>query len=128
MSTNWYGQPAWTPPDPRGGTPAFQPPPPGRTSGPRHSGEPAQHRAESWRPAAEGVPAEPSEPVRQRTGRADKNPWHWLLFVPVGLPLIPGLYNHLEPTMFGLPFFYWCQLAFAFLASLVITVVHLKAR
>jgi hypothetical protein len=44
------------------------------------------------------------------------------------IPLIPGLYNHLQPTLFGLPFFYWCQLGFAFLASAIITTVHLKVR
>jgi cellobiose-specific phosphotransferase system component IIC len=51
-----------------------------------------------------------------------------LLLVPIVLPLIPGLYNRMEPTLFGLPFFYWSQLGFAFLASAVITVVHLKVR
>jgi hypothetical protein len=41
---------------------------------------------------------------------------------------MPGLYNRIEPTLLGLPFFYWSQLSFAFLASAVITFVHRRTR
>ena len=34
----------------------------------------------------------------------------------------------LEPTLGGVPFYYWGQLAFAFLASAVVTVVHLATK
>ncbi|MEV6306025.1 DUF3311 domain-containing protein [Actinoplanes sp. NPDC051861] len=60
--------------------------------------------------------------------RPDSHPRHWLLLIPIVLPLMPMLYNRLEPSFLGLPFFYWCQLGFAFLASSVIAYVHLKDR
>ncbi|MEK6252781.1 MAG: DUF3311 domain-containing protein, partial [Actinomycetota bacterium] len=42
-----------------------------------------------------------------RSGRA----WYWLLLVPLVGLLIPPIYNHAEPELIGLPFFYWYQLA-----------------
>ncbi|MDR7278600.1 DUF3311 domain-containing protein [Catenuloplanes atrovinosus] len=68
-----------------------------------------------------------------RTGTADEerpdsSPWHWLLWVPIVIPLMPVLYNDMNPRFLGLPFYYWSQLAFAGLASLVITVVHLATK
>jgi len=72
--------------------------------------------------------ARPHTRARTRVRRADANRWHWLLLVPIVLPLIPAIYNRIEPTLFGIPFFFWGQLAFAFLASAVITVVHLMVR
>ncbi|MBV1855023.1 DUF3311 domain-containing protein [Catellatospora sp. NEAU-YM18] len=53
-----------------------------------------------------------------------------LLLVPVLAPLPVGLYNRLEPRLWGMPFFYWYQLANALLAMLVITLVYqaTKAR
>jgi hypothetical protein len=71
---------------------------------------------------------QPVEPAPRRGRREDSNPWHWLLLVPIVLPLIPALYNRIEPTLFGLPFFYWAQLAFAFLASGVIALVTVMER
>jgi hypothetical protein len=37
--------------------------------------------------------------------------WYLLLLLPFAGTLIPPLYNHAEPALFGLPFFYWYQLA-----------------
>jgi len=42
----------------------------------------------------------------------------WLL-VPMLVLYVP-LYNRIEPTLFGFPFFYWFQLAWIF-ASMIIT-------
>ena len=67
-------------------------------------------------------------PFGRRARREDASRWHWLLLVPIGLPLMPGLYNRIDPTLFGIPFFYWCQLGFAFLASAVIAFVHRKVK
>jgi putative effector of murein hydrolase len=60
--------------------------------------------------------------------RADSSTWHWLLAVPAVVPLAVPLYNRLEPALFGLPFFYWCQLAFVALAGGVTAAVHLLTR
>jgi hypothetical protein len=44
------------------------------------------------------------------------------------LPLVPALYNRVEPTFIGIPFFYWAQLGFAFLASAIMAFVHRRVR
>ena len=48
------------------------------------------------------------EPKAARDGLS----WWYLLFVVViVVSLWPPLYNRLEPSWFGMPFFYWFQLA-----------------
>jgi hypothetical protein len=42
---------------------------------------------------------------------SDRTPVNWLLLVPVLLVIWPPLYNRTDPTLFGIPFFYWFQLA-----------------
>jgi uncharacterized protein DUF3311 len=55
---------------------------------------------------AEDPPArEPGSP-EPAPGRA----WHWLLIVPLIGTLIPPIYNTKDPTLIGIPFFYWYQM------------------
>ncbi|WP_448640208.1 DUF3311 domain-containing protein [Geodermatophilus sp. URMC 63] len=76
----------------------------------------------------------PTPPVdgRARTGgvpvRSDRSPWNWLLLLPVVVPLIVPLYNHVEPTLFGWPLFYWLQLAFVALGVLTTVLVYRATR
>jgi hypothetical protein len=42
---------------------------------------------------------------------SERSPVAWLLLVPVVLVLWPPLFNSTRPTLFGIPFFYWYQLA-----------------
>ena len=58
----------------------------------------------------------PAAPV----ARTDRNPWNWLLLIPITLPLLTFVYNRETPTLFGFPFFFWFQLLFAPLALLMI--------
>jgi hypothetical protein len=55
--------------------------------------------------------------------------WARLLLV---LPFIAMLwvpsYNSVEPTLAGIPFFYWYQLAWVILSSVIIAIVHLAER
>lgn len=46
-----------------------------------------------------------------RAQRSDRSGWHWLLLLPLVVVLVPQIYNKLRPTLFGIPFFYWYQLA-----------------
>jgi hypothetical protein len=52
--------------------------------------------------------------------------WPRFLFL---LPLIAVLwvpsYNRLEPTLGGIPFFYWYQLAWILIGSLIVMIVYL---
>jgi len=81
----------------------------------------AYHRPAAHRAADQHRSARHSDPP----GRSR---WHWLLLVPVVLPLVTPLYNRVEPRLFGLPFFYWFQLSLVGLSTFVITVVHLKTK
>ena len=60
--------------------------------------------------------------------RSDRSPWNWLLLVGIVLPLIVPLYNKVEPTLFGWPFFYWFQLALVGLGVLTTALVYRATR
>jgi hypothetical protein len=67
--------------------------------------------------------------LRERVQRArGGSRWHWLLWIPVVLAMMVPMYNRVDPTLVGIPFFYWWQLFLAGVCSLVITVVHLATR
>ncbi|BAL89648.1 hypothetical protein AMIS_44280 [Actinoplanes missouriensis 431] len=54
--------------------------------------------------------------------------WQWLLILPATAPLLTPLANRIEPTLMGVPFFFWYQFACAVLAIVVITGVYLATR
>jgi hypothetical protein len=54
----------------------------------------------------------------------DSSAWHWLLWLPVLLPLITPVYNRVEPRWAGVPFFYWFQLSLVALDITVVTFVY----
>jgi Protein of unknown function (DUF3311) len=127
-------------------------PPPGSTVSAPGAGQPPPHNV-GYRQSVRGTdrpapPAssergpwfepreyrEPSSPDHLATGttgrarRLDASGWHWLLIVPIALPLSVPLYNRLSPTAFGLPFFYWWQLGLSVVATTVIGIVHAATR
>lgn len=51
--------------------------------------------------------------------------WWYLLFILVcGVSLWPPLFNRIEPTLIGIPFFYWFQLALILAGAVVTAVVY----
>ncbi|MEK6228367.1 MAG: DUF3311 domain-containing protein [Actinomycetota bacterium] len=54
--------------------------------------------------------------------------WYWLLLVPLLGLLIPPIYNHADPELIGLPFFYWYQLAWVPISVAVTALVYRKTR
>ena len=36
--------------------------------------------------------------------------WYWLLVIPAVVPLLVPLYDRVDPTVYGFPFYYWGQL------------------
>ena len=54
--------------------------------------------------------------------------WYLLLWIPVLVALFPPLFNRAEPTLMGLPFYYWGQLAFAVACSALTVVVHVATK
>jgi hypothetical protein len=69
---------------------------------------------------------EDSQSAASRAG--DRSRWHWLLAVAVLIPLLTPLYNRAQPRLFGLPFFYWSQMAFVGLAAATTTLVYLVTK
>jgi hypothetical protein len=56
--------------------------------------------------------------------RRSRSALMWLLLLPfVGLLWVP-LYNLREPTLLGFPFFYWYQLAWVPVTSLLLYLVY----
>jgi hypothetical protein len=51
-----------------------------------------------------------------------------LLIIPFGLVAWVPFYNRIEPTLWGIPFFYWYQLAAIILGALVVMAVYLLDR
>lgn len=54
--------------------------------------------------------------------------WYLLLIVPYVALLWVPLYNRIDPSIFGIPFFYWYQFLWVVLTSLLIIVVDVKTR
>jgi hypothetical protein len=55
-------------------------------------------------------------------------PWSLLLLVPFVALLWVPFYNFGEPALFGFPFFYWYQLLWVPITSVLIYIVHVKTR
>ena len=67
-------------------------------------------------------------PRDDTVGNPDWSPWVLLLIPPVVIPLITGLFNRSTPELFGMPAFYWMQLAFVPMSALFTGIVYLKTR
>ena len=51
-----------------------------------------------------------------------------LLIVPFVATLLPWIYNRAEPSLFGMPFFYWYQLACVIVTAALLGLVVLLTR
>jgi hypothetical protein len=60
----------------------------------------------------------------KRTPPTRRHGWHWLLVLPMIMPLLVPLYNRLTPALWGVPFFYWYQIGCAIFAMVTITFVY----
>lgn len=54
---------------------------------------------------------------------ANSKAWYWLLVIPYLAILWLPSYNRIEPRAFGIPFFYWYQLLWVVLSTLVLATV-----
>ncbi len=54
--------------------------------------------------------------------------WYALLILPFVGTLIPPLYNHAAPSLLGLPFFYWYQLAWIPATAVLLALVVVLTR
>jgi hypothetical protein len=65
----------------------------------------------------------------QNPAMAGKGSWWYLLFVVQFLVILwPPFYNKAEPTLLGIPFFYWFQLLWVIVSAVFTAVVYLMTR
>jgi hypothetical protein len=61
-----------------------------------------------------------AERRRQSGGRA----WYLLFLVPMIGTLIPPIYNRKDPTLIGIPFFYWYLMAWVLVTVALMVIVN----
>jgi hypothetical protein len=68
--------------------------------------------------------------ARERSGPpgARETRWTWLLLIPLFGVLIPPIYNTNDPELFGIPFFYWYQMAWIPISVAVTVIVYRATR
>jgi hypothetical protein len=69
---------------------------------------------------AGGRGARPEAPKKRETARG----WYWLLVLPFFGTFFPWIYNTRSPELFGLPFFYWYQMAWVPISVLLTVIVY----
>ena len=47
-----------------------------------------------------------------------------LLIIPFIVMLWPPFYNHADPTLFDIPFFYWFQLLWVIITAIITAIVY----
>lgn len=60
----------------------------------------------------------------QKHGRQAKNGWYALLLVQYVLALCVPYYNKVEPTLAGIPFFYWYQMVMVLVCAALTALVY----
>jgi Protein of unknown function (DUF3311) len=107
--------------------------PPGLYPAPRPNGRPDARPDQRYgivEPSRrrDRLPERPGPARRVRHRHDDRRPIHWLLVIPVGMPLLVPLYNRVDPKLAGIPFFYWYQMATALVAVVVMTFLYLVTK
>jgi hypothetical protein len=69
------------------------------------------------------------EDMAQPAGRHSRWSWWYLLFIVEIVAVVwPPFYNTVEPTLLGMPFFYWYQLAAVIGGAILTAVVYLATN
>ena len=83
--------------------------------------------------ARQDVPPDRATTDRPTSGRgvatSDRNhSWYWLFVLPFVFTLLPWIYNTDSPELFGMPFFYWYQMAWVPVTVVLTIVVYIKTK
>jgi hypothetical protein len=62
--------------------------------------------------------------TESRNKRSGWSWWYLLFVIQFAVMLWPPLYNKLEPTLLGMPFFYWFQLAWVLVSAVLTAIVY----
>lgn len=54
--------------------------------------------------------------------------WYLLFLIPFVATFFPWIYNTRDPELFGIPFFYWYQMAWVPLSVVITVIVYRKTR
>jgi hypothetical protein len=65
---------------------------------------------------------------RAARGHGGARRWYVLLALPFLALLIPPIYAHETPKLFGFPFFYWYQFAWVIVAAVLTIIVYRVTR
>lgn len=76
----------------------------------------------------DGSPGSPAGGSQSQTGRHRHRSVALLLLLPLIGTLIPEFYNRIQPSIGGMPFFYWYQLAWIAGSVACTWVVYLAFR
>jgi hypothetical protein len=57
-------------------------------------------------------------------GRKDRRGWLWLLLLPFVALLWPAFYSSVQPTLAGIPFFFWYQFLWIAIAAVLTALVY----
>src|ERR1051325_7540262 len=90
-----------------------------------------------WAPGAEQttpvrVPIQQASALQRRVNvmgqdgerRSGWSWWYLLFIIQFVAVLWPPFYNRLEPTLWGVPFFYWYQLAWVIIGAVLTAIVY----
>jgi hypothetical protein len=62
-----------------------------------------------------------------KISRTKRMVWYVILFIPFFVAIAVPLYNRIEPSVFGIPFFYWFQFVLIIVAA-VVTALAYRAK
>ena len=62
------------------------------------------------------------------TKRSGWSNWYLLFLLEFAVALWPPLYNRIEPTLIGIPFFYWFQLLWVVVSAVLTGVVYFATK
>lgn len=60
--------------------------------------------------------------------RSPRNWWYLLFLIVLGSVIWPPFYNRIEPTLIGIPFFYWYKLLCVIICTLITGFIYFVVR
>lgn len=72
-------------------------------------------------------PGRRPDPAAPPHRRRDRSPWNWLILVPLVVSLTVPLFDRSRPSLVGIPFFYWYQMA-AIAVGVICTIAVFRAH
>jgi hypothetical protein len=57
--------------------------------------------------------------------RLKRTVWYVVLFIPFFVAIWVPLFNRIEPSFYGIPFFYWFQFILIIVAAIVTSLAYL---